>query len=235
MKTIILAGGLGTRLSEETKKLPKPMVKIGKYPIIFHIIKIYEYFRIKKFIIATGYKNKVIKNYFQNNHFKSEVICKFTGMKTNTGGRILRLKKIINNETFMVTYGDGVANINIEKLMKFHKKNKSIATMTIVRPPARWGYVKIKNNNVLKFEEKNQLNEGWINGGFFVFDPKIFDYIKKGDNTILETDVLPRLALKKKLKCFKHESFWQCMDNIRDKKYLGHLWKKKSPPWKLWS
>ncbi len=235
MKTIILAGGLGTRLTEETQKIPKPMVKIGKYPIIFHIIKIYEYFKINKFIIATGYKNKVIKNYFQNNYFKSEVICKFTGMKTNTGGRILRLKKIINNETFMVTYGDGVANINIEKLMKFHKKNKSIATMTIVRPPARWGYVKIKNNNVLKFEEKNQLNEGWINGGFFVFDPEIFDYIKKGDNTILETDVLPRLALKKKLKCFKHESFWQCMDNIRDKKYLGYLWKKKSPPWKLWS
>jgi glucose-1-phosphate cytidylyltransferase len=235
MKTIILAGGFGTRLSEETYKIPKPMVKVGKYPIIFHIIKIYEYFKINNFIIATGYKKKIIENYFKKNFFKSKVICRFTGIKTNTGGRILRLKKFINNETFMVTYGDGVANINIKKLIEFHERNKAIATMTIVRPPARWGYVKINKNNVLKFEEKNQLNEGWINGGYFVFDSKIFNYIKKGDKTILETDVLPKLALKKKLKCFKHQSFWQCMDNIRDKKYLNYLWKKKNPPWKLWS
>lgn len=235
MKTVILAGGLGTRLSEETKYKPKPMVSIGKYPILWHILKIYEFYNNNEFIIAGGYKQNFIKNFlFKNNNLISKIDLIDTGLLTNTGGRLLRLKKFLKNNTFMLTYGDGLANININKLIKFHKKHKSLATITVVRPPARWGYVKLHNNTVSKFEEKNQLNEGWINGGFFIFEPEIFDYINKGDNTILEHDVLPVLSKKKYLKAYKHHDFWQCMDNLRDKKLLERFWKQKNPPWKVW-
>ena len=235
MITVILAGGLGTRLSEETKYKPKPMVSIGKYPILWHILKIYEFYNNNEFIIAGGYKQNFIKNFlFKNNNLISKIDLIDTGPLTNTGGRLFRLKKFLKNNTFMLTYGDGLANININKLIKFHKKHKSLATITVVRPPARWGYVKLHNNTVSKFEEKNQLNEGWINGGFFVFEPEIFDYINKGDSTILEHDVLPVLSKKKYLKAYKHEGFWQCMDNLRDKKLLEKLWKQKNPPWKVW-
>ena len=235
MKTVILAGGLGTRLSEETKYKPKPMVSIGKYPILWHILKIYEFYNNNEFIIAGGYKQNFIKNFlFKNNNLISKIDLIDTGLLTNTGGRLFRLKKFLKNNTFMLTYGDGLANININKLIKFHKKHKSLATITVVRPPARWGYVKLNNNTVSKFEEKNQLNEGWINGGFFVFEPEIFDYIKKSDSTILEHDVLPVLSKKKYLKAYKHQGFWQCMDSLRDKKLLEKLWKQKNPPWKVW-
>jgi glucose-1-phosphate cytidylyltransferase len=235
MKTVILAGGLGTRLSEETSNKPKPMVSIGGFPILWHIIKTYEFYNQNEFIIAGGYKQNYIKNFLlKNNKFNSNIDLIDTGLLSNTGGRLLRLKKFLKNNTFMLTYGDGLANININKLINFHKKNKSLATITVVRPPARWGYVKLNNNTVSKFEEKNQLNEGWINGGFFVFEPEIFDYMKKGDSTILEHDVLPVLSKKKFLKAYKHEGFWQCMDNLRDKKLLEKFWKQKNPPWKVW-
>jgi glucose-1-phosphate cytidylyltransferase len=235
MKTVILAGGLGTRLSEETRHKPKPMVSIGKFPILWHILKIYEFYNQNEFIIAGGYKQTFIKNFLlKKSKLNSKIELIDTGLFTNTGGRLLRLKKFLKNNTFMLTYGDGLANINIDKLINFHKKHKSLATMTVVRPPARWGYVKLHNNTVSKFEEKNQLNEGWINGGFFVFEPEIFDYIKKEDSTILEQDVLPVLSKKKYLKAYKHQGFWQCMDNLRDKKLLERFWKQKNPPWKVW-
>ena len=235
MKTVILAGGLGTRLSEETSNKPKPMVSIGGFPILWHILKIYEFYNQNEFIIAGGYKQTYIKNFLlKKSKLNSKIELIDTGLFTNTGGRLLRLKKFLKNNTFMLTYGDGLANINIDKLINFHKKHKSLATITVVRPPARWGYVKLHNNTVSKFEEKNQLNEGWINGGFFVFEPEIFDYIKKGDSTILENDVLPVLSKKKILKAYKHQGFWQCMDNLRDKKLLEKFWKQKNPPWKVW-
>ena len=235
MRTVILAGGLGTRLSEETSNKPKPMVSIGGFPILWHILKIYEFYNQNEFIIAGGYKQTYIKNFLlKKSKLNSKIELIDTGLFTNTGGRLLRLKKFLKNNTFMLTYGDGLANININKLINFHKKNKSLATITVVRPPARWGYVKLNNNTVSKFEEKNQLNEGWINGGFFVFEPEIFDYIKKGDSTILEHDVLPALSKKKFLKAYKHQGFWQCMDNLRDKKLLEKFWKQKNPPWKVW-
>jgi len=235
MKTVILAGGLGTRLSEETRYKPKPLVSIGRFPILWHLLKIYEFYNQSEFIIAGGYKQNHIKNFLlKNNNLNSKIDLIDTGSDTNTGGRLFRLKKFLKNNTFMVTYGDGLANININKLINFHKKHKSLATITVVRPPARWGSVKITNNTVNKFEEKNQLNEGWINGGFFIFEPEIFNYIKNGDSTILEYDVLPILAKKKYLKAYKHQGFWQCMDNLRDKKNLEKLWNQKNPPWKIW-
>ena len=235
MKVVILAGGLGTRLSEETRYKPKPLVSIGRFPILWHLLKIYEFYNQNEFIIAGGYKQNHIKNFLlKNNNLNSKIDLIDTGSDTNTGGRLFRLKKFLKNNTFMVTYGDGLANININKLINFHKKHKSLATITVVRPPARWGSVKITNNTVNKFEEKNQLNEGWINGGFFIFEPEIFNYIKNGDSTILEYDVLPILAKKKYLKAYKHQGFWQCMDNLRDKKNLEKLWNQKNPPWKIW-
>lgn len=235
MKTVILAGGLGTRLSEETRSKPKPLVSIGRFPILWHLLKIYEFYNQNEFIIAGGYKQNHIKNFLlKNNNLNSKINLIDTGSDTNTGGRLFRLKKFLKNNTFMLTYGDGLANININKLINFHKKHKSLATITVVRPPARWGSVKITNNTVNKFEEKNQLNEGWINGGFFIFEPEIFNYIKNGDSTILEYDVLPILAKKKYLKAYKHQGFWQCMDNLRDKKTLEKLWNQKNPPWKIW-
>jgi glucose-1-phosphate cytidylyltransferase len=234
MKTIILCGGLGTRILEETKKIPKPMVLIGSKPILWHIIRIYLKFKFKDFFLAIGYKGKYIKNYFLKNTFEKSVNihCVNTKKKTMTGGRILLLKKFIRkDETFMVTYGDGVSNINIKKLIKFHRKNKKLATMTIVRPPARWGHVSLKRNIVSSFEEKNQLSEGWINGGFFVFNYEVFKFFKKGERTILEQDVLPYLAKKKQLIAYKHKSFWQCMDTLRDKIILNKIWYKN----KSWS
>jgi glucose-1-phosphate cytidylyltransferase len=235
MKTVILAGGLGTRLSEETRYKPKPLVSIGRFPILWHLLKIYEFYNQNEFIIAGGYKQNHIKNFLlKNNNLNSKINLIDTGSDTNTGGRLFRLKKFLKNNTFMLTYGDGLANININKLINFHKKHKSLATITVVRPPARWGSVKITNNTVNKFEEKNQLNEGWINGGFFIFEPEIFNYIKNGDSTILEYDVLPILAKKKYLKAYKHQGFWQCMDNLREKKNLEKIWNQKNPPWKNW-
>ena len=228
MKVVILCGGLGSRLAEETKLIPKPMVKIGNIPIIEHIIKIYQFYGFNDFILATGYKNNVIKKYFKN---RKNVQCVYTGKDTLTGGRLLRLKKFFKKkDNFMLTYGDGLTNQNIKKLYSFHLKHKKIGTMTTVKPPARFGEVFLENNKVIKFEEKTQLKNNWINGGFFVFNYKIFSFIK-GDKTMLERKPLERLVDLNQLMAFKHAGFWQCMDTMRDKNILIKLLSLNKAPW----
>ena len=219
MKVVILAGGLGTRLSEYTKTIPKPMVKIRNKPLIFYIMKHYAKYGFKEFFIAGGYKQEVIKSYFKKKFYDWKINVIDTGKKTMTGGRLKRLQKYLQNETFMLTYGDGLSNVNLKRLLKFHKKNKNIATLTSVRPPARFGAIKIRGKKVVYFKEKSRLDEGWINGGFFVFDPKIFEYIKN-DKTYLEREPLELIGKKNNLFAFKHDGFWQCMDTIRDKEIL---------------
>ena len=228
IKVVILCGGLGSRLAEETKVIPKPMVKIGKLPIINHILKIFEYYGFKDFILATGYKSLILKKHFKN---KKNVKCIFTGDKTLTGGRILRLKKYFKkNENFMLTYGDGLSSQDLKKLLLFHLKHKKIATLTAVKPPARFGALTLKSNKVSKFEEKPQLNKNWINGGFFVFNYKIFNFISN-DKTMLEREPIISLVKKKQLMAYKHQGFWQCMDTLRDKKLLEQMYIKKKVPW----
>ena len=239
MKIIILAGGKGTRISELTKIIPKPMIKIGKKPILMHIIEHYSKFGKKDFYVALGYKSSVVQNYFKNfkkfdqpfifliNKKKITITLSFTGKNTLTGGRIKRMKKFINkDENFMFTYGDGVSNVNLRNLEKFHLKNKKIITVTAVRPPARFGEITIKNNRVNTFKEKPQVTEGWINGGFFVANYKFFRFIK-GDQTILEKEPLEKAAKQKQLFAFKHKGFWKCMDTLRDKNVLEQIYKKK--------
>ena len=226
MKVVILAGGLGTRLSEYTKKIPKPMVKVKNKPIITHIMEHYAKFGFKNFYIAAGYKQQTIKNYFKNKKFDWKIKIIDTGQKTMTGGRLKRLEKYLKNETFLLTYGDGLSNVNIKKLIKFHKNNNAIVTLTAVRPPARFGAIKIKGKKVSYFKEKSRLNEGWINGGFFVMEPNIFRFIKN-DKTFLEKEPLSNLGRKNKLNAFKHNGFWQCMDTIRDKEILEKALKNK--------
>lgn len=254
MKTIILAGGLGTRLSEETTLKPKPMVEIGGMPILWHIMKIYSYYGYNDFLIALGYKGEIIKNFFSNYKlYKSDMhinlksgIIKYendlsedwnvglheTGKDSMTGERLLRMKRFFkSNDTFMLTYGDGVANVNIKKLVDFHKSHGKIATLTAVRPPARFGSIITDNNELIsEFKEKTQLAEGWINGGFFVFNYKIFDYLTY-DNTILEREPLENLAKDQQLMAYKHEGFWQCMDTLRDKDTLNGIWNSGNVPW----
>tara|TARA_Y100001980_G_C14454700_1_gene237852 strand:+ start:66 stop:767 length:702 start_codon:yes stop_codon:yes gene_type:complete len=229
MKVVILCGGLGSRLAEETKLIPKPMVKIGNKPILCHIMDIYKFFGFKDFILATGYKNKIIENFFKK---KNNVKCIFTGKNSMTGGRILKLKKYFKkNENFMLTYGDGLTNQNITDLVKFHKRHNKIVTMTVVKPPARFGEVFLKGHNISKFEEKPQMDRNWINGGFFVLNSKIFKFIKK-NSTMLERDPLVNLVKKNQVAAFRHEKFWQCMDTMRDKKILLSMLAKKNAPWK---
>ena len=228
MKVVILCGGVGSRLAEETKLIPKPMVKIGKLPIVQHIINYYKSFGYNDFILATGYKKEVLEKYYKN---KKNVRCIFTGKNTLTGGRILRLKRYFKkNENFLLTYGDGLINQNLNKLLKFHIKHKKIATLTSVKPPARFGEVKINGNRVSSFEEKPQLQNNWINGGFFVFNSKIFNFIS-GDKTMLEREPFQKLTKIKNLMAYKHYGFWQCMDTMRDKKVLENMVKQKKAPW----
>ena len=222
MKVIILAGGLGTRLSEYTKTIPKPMVKVAGKPILLHIMEHYYKHGFKDFYIALGYKGEIIKKFFKKRKNKWNVNLIPTGQKTRTGGRLKRLKKKFGNDTFMTTYGDGVSNINIKNLIKFHKKNKKVVTLTAVRPPARFGALKIKGNKVSYFKEKSKVDEGWINGGYFVMEPKFLDYIKS-DGTFLEKEPLEKIANKGQLCAFKHNGFWQCMDTKRDKDKLEQI------------
>ena len=254
MKTVILCGGLGTRLSEETQIKPKPMVEIGGRPILWHVMKIYEKFGFNDFLLALGYKGEVIKDYFINYHARMSDLTvqtkngdlKFnsitaedwtvslidTGANSLTGGRLLRLKPYLENSgTFMLTYGDGVSNVNIENLVKFHKSHGKIATVTSVRPPARFGGMEIAKNAIVQnFKEKPQAGEGWINGGFFVFETKIFDYLTN-DQSILEQSPLESLAKNKELMAFEHNGYWQCMDTIRDKDSLQAIWESGKPLW----
>ena len=231
MKVVILAGGLGTRLPEYTKKVPKPMVKINNKPILIHIINHYIKFGFKDFIIAAGYKANIIKKYFKFSPVKK---CKVqiidTGKNSMTGGRLKRLKGYLGNDTFMMTYGDGLSNVNLKKLYKFHKKYKKLITLTAVRPPARFGAIKLVGKFAKTFKEKSRLDEGWINGGYFVIEPKFLQFIKN-DLTYLEKEPLETAAKKKQLLAFRHNGFWQCMDTKRDKDYLEDLWQKKQAPW----
>ena len=215
MKVVILAGGFGTRLSEYTKSIPKPMVQIRGKPLIFYVMKNYAKYGYKEFIVALGYKGKIVKNYFKNNTFGWNIKLVDTGLNTMTGGRVKRLKKLISDEAFLMTYGDGISNVNINNLVKFHRKKKKLITMTAVRPPARFGAIKMKGDIVTYFKEKSKLDEGWINGGFFVIEPKFLNFIKN-DNTFLEKEPMEKACKKKQLCAFKHSGFWQCVDTKRD-------------------
>jgi len=257
MKVAILAGGVGTRLVEETEIKPKPMVEIGGQPILWHIMKHYDHYGFKDFAIALGYRGEYIKRYMMEycslaasmtvslasgkveHHGGAQrpdwrVSLVDTGQATLTGGRIKRLKPYLGNETFMLTWGDGVSNVDLKKLLAFHRAHGKLATLTAVRPPARFGKLNLDGDKIVKFEEKPQLGEGWINGAFFVLEPEVFDYIE-GDQTQWEYEPLERLSAEGQLMAYKHESFWQCMDTLRDKRLLESLWESGNPPWKLWS
>ena len=232
MQLIIFAGGLGTRISEETDSIPKPMVKIGEEPILSHIIRIFKSYNYKDFIIAAGYKKEIIMDYYKNSKEFNDIKIIDTGEKTMTGGRILRLKSFINdNENFFLTYGDGLCNVNLNELIKFHLNHKKIATVTAVHPPVRFGELEIDEEKVTKFEEKSQAKAGWINGGFFILNNKVFDYIKD-DNTLFEREPLEKLVDEENLMAFKHEGFWKCMDNLRDKIELDKMYKNNQLLWK---
>ena len=256
MKVVILAGGLGTRLAGENEVRPKPMVEIGGQPLLWHIMKHYGHYGFKEFYIALGYGGRVIKKFFIDYHSLSGsltidlstgqigqrdqaesdwvVHLKETGQTTNTGGRIKRLEENLKNETFMLTYGDGVCDVDLCKLLEFHRSHGCVATVTAVRPPARFGGLIFEGDLVAEFTEKPQIGEGWINGGFLVCEPAIFDYLKD-DDANLEAAALEQLARERKLAAFRHESFWQCMDTPRDKRLLESLWRENCAPWKVWT
>ena len=234
MKVVILAGGLGTRISEESDVQPKPMIKIGGMPILLHIMKIYSYYKINEFIICLGYKGDVIKNFFSNyDSTPWNVQLIDTGLDTMTGGRLKRIQEHID-DTFCVTYGDGLSDININNLISFHKEKKSLATLTAIHPPERFGVLSLSGDYVSEFHEKHRGESSWINGGFFVFEPEVFDYLQDGDVTILERSPLETLSKEQKLTAFKHNGFWFPMDTLRDKRYLENLWNTKKAPWKIW-
>ena len=226
MKVILLAGGFGTRLSGYTKIIPKPMVEVGGQPMLIHIMKQYAKYGFKDFYIALGYRGELIKKFFNKKFFDWNINLVETGENTMTGGRLKRLKKYVGKTTFMMTYGDGISNVNLGKLIKFHKKNNKLVTLTAVRPPARFGALKLKGNSVSYFKEKSKLDEGWINGGFFVMEPEFLKFIKN-DNTYLEREPLEAVTQKKQLAAFRHEGFWQCMDTKRDKDNLNKILKRK--------
>ena len=225
MKVILLAGGLGTRLSEYTKTIPKPMVSVAGKPMLVHIMNHYAKYGFKDFYIALGYKGEIIKKYFNKNQFKWNITLIPTGQKTMTGGRLKRLEKYIGSETFMLTYGDGLSNIDLKKLLRFHKKNKKLVTMSAVRPPARFGVIKLNGNKVTYFKEKSKLDDGWINGGFFIMEPTFLKYIKN-DQTFLEKEPLEKVTKIDELRAYRHKGFWQCMDTKRDKDKLEKILKK---------
>ena len=220
MKIVLLAGGFGTRMSEYTKTIPKPMININGRPLLLYIMKHYAKYGYKDFYIALGYRGEIIKKFFNKKFFDWNINLIDTGKNTMTGGRLKRLKKHIGKETFMMTYGDGLSNVNLKKLLKFHKKNKKLVTLTAVRPPARFGVIKFKGQLVSYFKEKSKLDEGWINGGFFVMEPEFLKFIKD-DNTYLEREPLEKVTKQRQLVAFKHKGFWQCMDTKRDKDKLN--------------
>lgn len=258
MKVVILAGGFGTRISEESHLKPKPMIEIGGMPIIWHIMKHYSYYGFNDFVICAGYKQYVIKEYFANYFLhKSDITYDFTtgnhdiiihnnmaepwkvtvvdtGLETMTGGRVKRVKEYLGNEPFMVTYGDGVADVDIKKLVAFHQNHGKAMTLTGVQPEGRFGVIDFgSDNEVLSFREKSKEDSGWINGGFLVCNPEVLDYIKD-DTIMLEREPMEQLARERQLMCYKHDGFWQCMDTLRDKEKLERLWAANQAPWKVW-
>ena len=258
MKVVILAGGLGTRISEESHLKPKPMIEIGGMPIMWHIMKLYSYYGYNDFVICAGYKQYIIKEYFSNYFFhKSDITYDFTtgnhdmiihnnsaepwkvtvvdtGLNTMTGGRVKRVKKYLNDEPFMVTYGDGVSNVNIGELVQFHKQHGKAMTLTGVQPEGRFGVMDFSSDNCVQaFREKRQEDSGWINGGFIVCNPEVLDYIQD-DTIMLEREPMEQLAQEDQLMCYKHHGFWQCMDTLRDREKLEKLWDEDNAPWKVW-
>ena len=233
MKAVILAGGHGTRISEESNIIPKPLIEIGGKPILWHIMKIYSAYKIDDFIICLGYKGEKIKEYFEQFDSKLWNIQLIdTGLDTMTGGRLKRIQDKIDN-TFCMTYGDGVSDVNLNNLLTFHKEKKSLATLTAIHPPERFGVLNLSGDYVTEFHEKHTGESSWINGGFFVFEPEIFDYLQN-DSTVLERAPLETLAKEQKLSAFKHNGFWHPMDTLRDKKHLEDLWASEKAPWKTW-
>lgn len=256
MKVVILAGGLGTRFAEETEVRPKPMVEIGGRPILWHIMQHYSFFGFNEFVVALGYKGEVIKKFMLDyNTLNSDMTIRpqsgqvmyhtgrkedwtvqliDTGQATNTGGRIKRIAPYVGDQRFFLTWGDGVSDLNICDLLAFHKSHGKLCTVTAVRPPARFGHMEFDGEAVVRFSEKPQTSEGWINGAFFVCEPQVFDYID-GDNVQWEKEPMERLAAEGQLVAYKYDGFWQCMDTIRDKNHLENLWSQGNPPWKLWT
>jgi len=233
MKAVILAGGYGTRISEESNMIPKPLIEIGGKPILWHIMKIYSTYKIDDFVICLGYKGEKIKEYFEQFDSKLWNIQLIdTGLDTMTGGRLKRIQNKIDN-TFCMTYGDGVSDINLDNLVTFHKEKRSLATLTAIHPPERFGVLNLSGDYVTEFHEKHTGESSWINGGFFVFEPEIFDYLQN-DSTVLEKAPLETLAKEQKLSAFKHNGFWHPMDTLRDKKHLEDLWTSEKAPWKTW-
>lgn len=256
MKVGILAGGFGTRLAEETTVRPKPMVEIGGMPILWHIMKIYASYGVRDFSVALGYKGDFIKRWFRDYadcrgsmsldlaagailHHQDEEIPNWnvnlveTGAESMTGGRIKRLQPWIGEDTCMVTYGDGLSRVNISELLAFHRRHGKLATMTTVRPPARFGFIEADGDQITSFVEKEQTSEGWINGGYFVLEPEVFDYIA-GDDTVFEQEPLKNLAADGQLMAYRENGFWQCMDTLPEKQKLEKMWKSGSAPWKVW-
>ncbi len=255
MKAVILAGGFGTRISEESHLKPKPMLEIGDKPILWHIMKMYSHYGINDFIICAGYKQHIIKEYFSNYAlYNSDVTFDFqngsmithsntsepwtvtvadTGLNTMTGGRIKRIQRYVENESFCLTYGDGVSDVPLDKVVKYHNEGKKIATITAVRPDGRFGILELAGNSVKAFREKSKEDTGWINGGFMVLEPEIFDYID-GDSTVFEQEPIKNIAAIGQLDAYKHYGFWQCMDTLRDKEKLQNMWDSGKAPWKQW-
>ncbi len=255
MKVAILAGGVGSRLAEETDIKPKPMVEIGGRPILWHIMMHYSHYGFKDFAIALGYKGDYIKKYVLdycalqcnltvmirsgevikhgNGHPEWKIDLVDTGIDTNTGGRIKRLAPFLGDQTFMLTWGDGVSNVNLDNLFAYHRSHGKLATVTAVRPPARFGHLVFDGDRIVEFSEKPQTREGWINGAFFVLEPRVLDYID-GDRTQWEKEPMERLARDGQLMAYRHTSFWQCMDTLRDKRLLQELWDSGNAPWKTW-
>jgi len=256
MKVVILAGGFGTRISEESHLKPKPMIEIGDMPILWHIMKQYLHYGFDEFIICAGYKQEVIKEWFANYFIHtSDITFDFTkgneiivhnkhsepwkvtvvdtGLNTMTGGRLKRIKNYIDDETFLMTYGDGVSNVNITKLIEFHRQHGKLATISAVQPEGRFGYIDLDNDNIRSFREKSEHDIGWINAGFMVLEPKVLDYIK--DDTIMfEREPMEKIASEGEMVCYKHYGFWQCMDTVRDKEKLEKAWATGNAPWKVW-
>lgn len=256
MKVVLLAGGYGTRISEESYLKPKPMIEIGEMPILWHIMKLYSYYGYNEFIVCCGYKQHVIKEWFADYYLhKSDITFDFTdgnkmqvhnnaaepwrvtlvdtGLNTMTGGRIKRIQQYVGNDAFMVTYGDGVSDVDINKLVQYHNESGKMVTLTAVKPDGRFGVLDLKGNQVMSFREKRQNDMGWINAGFMVVEPKIFDFID-GDETVFEREPLEQVAALGELNAYKHGGFWQCMDTVRDKQKLEKLWVADKAPWKMW-